>query len=436
MKSVYLSSMLMLSAALAGCGGSSGGDETTADSYIQFYNGASVAGNTQLKAGDTSIGTAAYGDVSSVVALKADTYELELIDVASSANLLSDDITLTTDNKTLFILTQQDEQYDHLSLSFAREPELDDKFNLHLVNLSEQYPQLDVHIAPEGKTFSDAELLDSLSLHEVTAEVKTQELGKYNLYLTLAGQNTPVFTAQSVNFAYENTYVLIIRDKHGALENQLSLDLVLNSSSVTAYNNVDASAQFRLYNSLTQPVMLALDNTQVATVPAGTMSSYVAGSKGDFSLSVRDENGGLLLNSALLSLAAGDSKAVLLYNNADDVAEALTVVEKDTPQLQAHDVVVANLVPDFEKLQFYFVRQNETISNARYNVKNLEFKKQQTINLPKDYYAISLVQVADNGSTTLLDKTASMMLESGKHYTLLAEKDDTAPSGYKLKLVH
>ena len=236
--------------------------------------------------------------------------------------MLSDDITLTTDNKTLFILTQQDEQYDHLSLSFAREPELDDKFNLHLVNLSEQYPQLDVHIAPEGKTFSDAELLDSLSLHEVTAEVKTQELGKYNLYLTLAGQNTPVFTAQSVNFAYENTYVLIIRDKHGALENQLSLDLVLNSSSVTAYNNVDASAQFRLYNSLTQPVMLALDNTQVATVPAGTMSSYVAGSKGDFSLSVRDENGGLLLNSALLSLAAGDSKAVLLYADAQQQVEA------------------------------------------------------------------------------------------------------------------
>src|SRR5690606_27227476 len=158
--------------------------------------------------------------------------------------------------------------------------------------------------------------------------------------------------------------------------------------------------------------------------------------KGDFSLSVRDESGNLLLNSALLSLAAGESKAVLLYNNADEQAEALTVVEKDTPQLQAHDVVVANLVPDFEKLQFYFVRQNETISNARYNVKNLEFKKQQTINLPKDYYAISLVQVADNGSTTLLDKTASMMLENGKHYTLLAEKDDTAPSGYKLKLVH
>lgn len=435
MKSVYLTSMLVMSLALAGCGGSSGGDDNTADSYLQFYNGASVAGNTQLKAGDTSIGSAAYGDVSSVVALKADAYELELIDVASSSDLLSENLTLTKDNKTLFILTQQDEQYDYLSLNFAREPELDDKFNVHMVNLSEQYPQLDVYIAAQGKTFADAELLDSLSLLEVTTEAKTQDLGRYNLYLTEAGEDTPVFTAQAVNFAYENTYVMIIRDKHGALENQLSLDLVLNSSSVTAYNNVDASAQFRVYNSLPQVVTLALDNTQVATIEPGSMSSYVAGAKGDFSLSVRDEDNNLLLNSALLSLAAGESKAVLLYNNADEHAEALTYVEKDTPQLQSHDVVVANLVPDFDKLQFYFVRQNETISNARYNVKNLEFKKQQTINLPKDYYAISLVQVADNGSTTLLDKTATMQLESGKHYTLLAEKDDAAPSGYKLKLV-
>ena len=31
---------------------------------------------------------------------------------------------------------------------------------------------------------------------------------------------------------------------------------MLNSSSVTAYNNVDASAQFRMYNSLAQPVTL------------------------------------------------------------------------------------------------------------------------------------------------------------------------------------
>ena len=52
------------------------------------------------------------------------------------------------------------------------------------------------------------------------------------------------------------------------------------------------------------------------------------------------------------------------------------------------------------------------------------------------YYAISLVHVAENGSTTLLDKTATLQLEPGKRYMLLAEQDDAAPSGYKLTLVH
>ena len=434
MKTVFLP-LVLLSAMLAGCGGSSK-DDTTADSYLQFYNGAAAAGNTQLKAGDTAIGSATFGDVSAVVALKADSYQLELSDVASSGSVLSKTLPLAEGDKTLFILTQQDQQYDYVSLSFKRDIALEDKFNLHLVNLSTQYPALDVYLAGENKPFAEATLLESLSLHEVTSAAKTQATGSYQFYLTRAGETTPIFTSTTVQFAYENTYVLLVRDKHGPLANQLSLDLVLNSSTVTAFNHVDASAQFRLYNSLTQPVHLALDNQLVGTIGAGQMSSYVASSKGDYSLSVRASDGTLLLNSALLSLTAGESKMVLLYNNANGRAEALSVQEKDTPQLQSHDVTVANLVSDFPQLQFYFVRQSETISNAKYAVKNLAFKKQQSLTLPKDYYAIALVQVADNGSTTLLDKTATMMLEAGKRYTVLAEKDDAAPSGYKLKLVY
>jgi hypothetical protein len=435
MKSVYVMSLLLLTVSLVGCGGSSK-DEATADSYLQFYNGAAVAGNTQLKASDTSIGSATYGDVSAVATLKASSYKLELTDVGSAENVLSKDVTLNKGDKTLFMLTQQGEQYDYLSLTFKRDIKAEEKFNLYLANLSEQYPLLDIYIAAENKSFSDATLLDSLSLREVSTTAKSQKIGKYNLYLTQAGATTPLFTARAVSFAYENTYVVIVRDKHGPMANQLSLDIVLNSSTVTAYNNIDAAAQFRLYNSLSQPIDLALDSQTVATVPAGQMSSYIPGAKGDYSLSVRDSSGALLLNSALLSLVAGDSKAVLLYNNAAARTEALAVQEKDTPQLRSHDVMVANLVADFTQLQFYFVRQSETISNAKYHIKNLQFKKQQYISLPKDYYAIALVQVAENGSTTLLDKTASIMLEPGKHYTLLAEKDDAAPSGYKIKLVY
>lgn len=437
MKSVYSLRLLALGAllGLAGCGG--GSDESAAaETYVQFYNGAASAGNTSLKAGDTAVGTAIYGDVSALVTVAPDSYTLELTDVASAAELLSADMPLAEGNKTLFILTEKDDQFDHLSVSFKRDESLDKQFKLHLVNLSEQYQAVDIHLSAESKGFADAELLDSVSFQEISSIAEGKELGKFNLYLTEAGEDTPVFVAKGVNFAYTSNYVVIVRDKFGPLTGQLSVDVVLNSSTVTAYDHTDASAQFRLYNSLAQDITIALDNQSLTSVAGGQLSGYLPLAKGDYSLSARDSDGALLLNSALLSVAAGDSKAVLLYANEQQQVEALSVTETDSPQVQAHDVVVANLVDDFNQLQFYFVRENETIANSRYNVKNLAFKKQQSLNLPKDYYAIALVHVAENGSTTLLDKTDSMQLTPGKNYMLFAEQDDAAPSGYKLKLVN
>lgn len=437
MKVTALTSALVMASALllSACGGSSSDDAAQANSYLQFYNGAAGSGNTMLTAGDTTIGTAAFGDVSSVVALSADSYRLTLKDVASSSELMTKDLVLTADKKSLFILTEQDSQYDFLTLNISREATAEGKFNLQLVNLSAQYDQLDVYIAAVGNSFANATKLDTLSTDEVSASIATQDKGEYRFFLAAPGSQTPFFTTAAVNFAYQNTYVAIVRDKNGPVAGQMSLDLVLNSSSVSAYNDVNAPAQFRLYNSLSNDVSVTLDNTAVANVAAGALSAYQQHSKGDFSLSVHNGSGSLLLNSALLSLGAGESKTVLLYNSAAGATEALTVTEQDSPQLKSHDVLVANLVPDFERLQFYFVRQHETISSAKYHVKNLAFKKQQAINLPLDYYAIALVRVADNGSTTLLDKTDQIQLTPGKHYMLMAEQDDAAPSGYKLKLV-
>ncbi|GAB2922889.1 DUF4397 domain-containing protein [Rheinheimera gaetbuli] len=438
MKATGLTSCVILASALvlSACGGSSSSDSAAAASYLQFYNGAPGTGNSILSAGDTSAGAATYGDVSSVVTLKPDSYTLQVKDVASSTSLLSKELSLSADNKALFILTQQGQQYDYLNVNVSRAEPEEGKFKLHLVNLSAQNTQLDVYMAQVGNGFSSAEKLDSLSQNEVSTEVISNDIGQYRFFLTAAGSQTPLFTTEAVNFAYRNSYVVIVRDKFGPIANQMSLDIILNSSTVAAYNDVDAAAQFRVYNSLSTSVALTLDNTSAGNVTAGQLTAYKANAKGDFSLTVHDDDNNLLLNSALLSLAAGESKSVLLYGNEQGVTEALAVTEKDSPQQKSHDLIVANLVPDFARLQFYFVKQNETIANARFHVKNLDFKKQQSLTLPQDYYAIALVHVAENGSTTLLDKTDLLQLTPGKHYMLLAEQDDTAPSGYKLTLAH
>lgn len=306
MKSVYSLRLLALGAllGLAGCGGGSS-DNATAETYLQFYNGAATAGNTSLKAGDKAIGTATYGDVSALVAVAPDSYTLELSDVASADKLLSKEMPLAEGNKTLFILTQKDGQFDYLSLSFKRDESLDKQFKLHLANLSAQHPTLDVHLSAESKGFADAELVDSLSFQEVSSVANGKELGKFNVYLTQAGGNTPLFVAKGVNFAYTSNYVLIIRDKFGPLAGQLSVDVILNSSTVAAYDHTDASAQFRLYNSLEQDINVALDNQNVASVATGQLSGYLPLVKGDYSLSVRDSGGAFIIKQCVIKCGRG-----------------------------------------------------------------------------------------------------------------------------------
>ncbi|MBV2128280.1 DUF4397 domain-containing protein [Arsukibacterium indicum] len=429
-----ISRSLLLGAALclSACGSSSDEPQEN-NSYVQFYNGAPATANPTFSLDDTSLFSARFADATNVTSVETASYSLQIKETGSSP-LVTDDITLNQDQKHLFIITSADEQFEYLSLSFAREKELDDEFDLHLTNLAASQPLLDIYLSDATETFADATLLDSLALHEITSDAVRRATGKYNLYLAEAGADAPLFTGKNLDFAFENTYVLVVRDQYGPIADQLAVDVILNSSSVARYTHQDAQAQFRLYNSLAQPVKVALDNSHIANLTAGSMGNYTMLNNGDYSLSVRDAADQLLLNSALLTATAGESQLVLLYQNEHNLLEALAIKESDKPQLQTNDVIVSNLVADFSRLSIYFVRQDETIATARHHIKNLEFKKQQSLNLPKGYYAITLVHTAENGSATLLDKTDSLMLQPGERYLLTAEKDDAAPSGYHLNL--
>ncbi|SNY53401.1 hypothetical protein SAMN06297280_2400 [Arsukibacterium tuosuense] len=418
---------------LAACGSSSDEPEQS-KSYVQFYNGATATANPTFKLDDTSISSASFAEASNVISVDTADYTLDVTETGSNSPLLSDEISLSQDQKHLFIMTSADEQFDYLSLSFAREKELEDQFDLYLTNLAASQPQLDIYLSEATESFADATLLDSVTLHEISNDASRNATGKYNVYLAEAGADAPLFVGKNLDFSFENTYVLVVRDQHGPIAEQLAVDVILNSSSVAHYAHQDAQAQFRLYNSLTQPVQVALDNSNIASLATAELGTYYQLAKGDYSLSVRDTNDQLLLNSALLTAAAGESQLVLLYQNENNQLEALAIKESDKPQIQANDVIVSNLVADFSRLNIYFIREDETIATARHNIKNLEFKKQHSLNLPKDYYAIALVHVAENGSTTLLDKTDSLMLQADARYLLTAEQDDSAPSGYRVNL--
>jgi hypothetical protein len=423
--------------ALAACGGSSGdkAEEGFNQGYVQFYNGAANSANSALTVNDQAAGSAIFGDASNMLALEPGTYKYQLKNATSTALIKEADITLNKGEKTLLLMAGDAANPSILTLTHKREEKFDDESRVFVANLSANYDKVDVYTAAETDDFSKATLLESVSAKEITKTGKMLKRGKYKLFITTAGSKTPFFEA-AYDFQYTTSYVMVVRDKLGPMVNQVSLDVVGNSTTVTALEHRLAKGQVRIYNSLdNQQGQIAINNLPVADLVQDTLTDYIQLDKNDYSIAVLNQNNELLLNNVLLTINEGQSKSVLLFRDAEQKVGLVSFTEKNLPQIHEHEINVANLVPDFKNLHFYFVRQNETIESAKFHVKALDFKKYATLVLPKDLYSISLVQVAENGTISLLDKTDTLQLEAGKNYILAAEPSTVAPSGFKITLV-
>lgn len=429
---------LLSALVLAACGGSGSdsNEEGFNKSYIQFYNGAANSANTSLTVKDTAAGTATFGDASNMLTIDPGSYTYQLKNAQSSALIKEATIDLKQSEKTLLVMTGDVANPTILSLVHKREESFDDQFRAFSANLSVNYKNVDMYTAGENDDFSKAVLLESLSDKELTSTGKMIKRGKLKLFLAVTGQTTPFFESAAYDFKYTTSYVLIVRDKIGPMQQQVAVDILLNSTTVESLEHKDAKGQIRIYNSLdNQQGQIAINNLPVADLQQDSLTPYLEFSKGDYSISVLNEQNQLLLNNVLLTVNSGQTKAVALFKDADNKVGLVNFVERNLPQIHEHEVNVLNLTPDFKNLHFYFVRANETIETARYHVKALEFKKQQAVTLPDDLYSISLVQVADNGTISLLDKTALLEFVDGANYILTAEPSAQAPSGYKINLV-
>ena len=424
--------------ALAACGGSSDdkAEEGFNQGYVQFYNGSANSANTSLTVNEQAAGTGIFGDASNMLSIEPGSYKYQLKNATSSALIKEADITLNKGDKTLLFMAGDAANPSILTLTHKREEKFDDEFRVFVANLSSKYDKVDLYTAAETDDFSKATLLETVSAKEVTKTGKMLKRGKYKLFITTAGSKTPFFEAAAFNFQYTTSYVMVVRDKLGPMTNQVSLDIVGNSTTVDALEHRLAKGQVRIYNSLdNQQGQIAINNLPVANLVQDTLTDYIQLDKNDYSIAVLNQNNELLLNNVLLTINAGQSKSVLLFRDAEQKVGLVSFTEKNLPQVHEHEINVANLVPDFKNLHFYFVRQNETIESAKFHVKALDFKKYATLVLPKDFYSISLVQVAENGTISLLDKTDMLQLETGKNYILAAEPSTVAPSGYKITLV-
>ena len=453
--SVYLRSIFLVVFVLLGITACGGSDSTESDyefAYIQFYNASPNGANVEMREVDgDSFGFAQFGDTTSMYSMESGTLELEFIRTDADDQEVYIDtysVTLKTGHKTIVVMSGDFANPTITEYSYERET-LEDHFRLFGLSVTVDNSAYDFYLSESGDPFEAAHFLGSVTADGMVAfdywdaddDSDDFDQGEYTIYLTQPGTDDVVFESQTLNFIYATEYLLTLRDVSGAIQDGLIVDTILNSSSVTALTDVEADAQYRIYNAtdIGTPLTVTFggntDEDDVSfTLGEGEISAFSAIRYGDYRVTVSDSSGeALSLNNKLITLNQGESKAILVYEK-DGQLGAATFVESGLPQAYDKTVNFINLVSDFDDVDFYLVRNDETIDTAEYDVQNLTFAESADEVLPADYYEVIAVYEDDNGEQILLDRTALHGFVEDKNYIVTVEPADT-PTGYEINIL-
>lgn len=445
---------VVLAAVLSGCGGSSdGGSETFPDAYVQFYNGSANSAQTTMRGTEqTQIqGTASYGDASSLIRTPDGNVELEFLRTDSDDQeviIETQEYGLSNGSKTLIMMTGDFASPSFNEYKFQRE-ELEGHFRLFAVSVAADQSSYDLYMSDSGSPFTEANLLATVNyenFEEMTywagdADSDDFNSGSYTIYLTEPGSQEVIFESNTVRMNFATEYVFVIRGSAGAIQDGIEIDVVLNTSTVTNLDDVDASSQYRIYNSLdSDTITVSLEGNESSTSPvdlaANAKTDFTEVEFGDYRLSANSvTDPALTFNNRLVTLNQGESKAIVLYRGANDNLTSLSFSESVQPQVFDKDVVAANLVSDFADVDLYFVRKDETIESAQYLISSIDFGESKRLTLPSDFY--ELVAVFDDNEDTqvLLDRTQLLGLNEEANYIITIEESATSPTGYKISLL-
>ncbi len=447
-------SLLLIAMTLAACGSSSDSEsDDYPNAYLQFYNASPNGATVTMREVDgDAFGSAQFGDTTSLYARENGEVELEFVRMdAEDQEVLIDTFTvnLASGEKTLVVLSGDfsapvitDYQYDRESL--------EDHFRLFAVALTVTAQSFDLYMSDSGEPFSEANFMgtiDNGALTELTYwngddDSDDFDSGEYTLYLTDPGETDVVFESQTIDFQYDTEYVLSLRDVSGAIQEGLTVDMVLNSSTVNTITDINALSQYRIYNATTQESPLTVtfggDAEQEDTsfsLKQGALSDFTSMSYGDYRLTVTSEDAGVApLNNKLVTLNQGESKAIMVYNNNGQLGAA-TFKESGLPQSYDKTVNFVNLVTEYEDIDIYLVRKDETIDTAEYDVLNMTFGESGTQVLPSDYYEVIAVYEDSNQEQVLLDRTALYGFTEEENYIVVVQPAET-PTGYSINILH
>lgn len=432
---------------LAACGGSS--DEETAtypNAYIQMYNGSANSANTTLTltldTTDTSVGSATYADVTTLVSIAEATYKLKLTyksDSTTTKTIKEDTVGLVNGQKTMLFMTGDFASPDLLKLDFVRDDTLDDQFKINFMNLVNNTTTYDIYVGDSTKTFADASLVGSAG-YKTASQFATKAVGSYFVYVTRGGDKNVLFKSAAVAFNSETEYVLVLRSATGPQQNKFAIDVVGNTTTVLTQEDVNSSAQFRVYNSINDvnPGKIFLGDLTAtpafANVPADTLTAYTETTAGDYRVSLADANNNLIMRNGLVTLNQNAVKSIVFYRDAANAAAAITVTDSKLPQVFDFVFNAVNVIPNYNQVSLYFVAPGQTMETTPYFVNTLNYASQTLVTLPTGEYTMFVVHKDANNNKLLLAQTELTQLKTGSNYLLVAEPDALSLSGYKLSL--
>lgn len=454
MKKSFLWQALILSAALLGVTACSSDDEDTSSdaSYIQFYNASPNSTSARLSMDEYEYTGVDFADSMARYSYSTGSVELAVIgndELGDAQTIYEQSIDLGNDEEHLFMLLGDYYSPEFIDINYQRE-EMDElnsdededysKMQVLVAHTAMNSEGFDVYIGLYGREFIDATLISEVNYKEHSESV-IFDTGDYILYLTEPNSMEPVYTTASMSLSTNTVYKLIIRESFGPGTPNITIDAVDSTSTPVTYANVDAHAEFRLFNALSEQGSIDAEMInhigviQVNNIEVGKVSGFEEIDFDDYAVQIQQSDSGeVLANNLLVTFNQDESRSILIYQDESGGVRGMTLTHDLRPRAFEYQMNFANLVHEFEDLTVYFVRASETIESAEYKIDNADFAELNSLTIPSGEYEISVVQQDDNDDLTLLYQSELLSLDGGGSYSMALIKDSSMPLGYQLSL--
>ncbi|ABZ78254.1 conserved hypothetical protein [Shewanella halifaxensis HAW-EB4] len=425
-------------------------ESTSSGSYIQYYNGSANSTSTALVLDDYAYSEVSFADSLPRYEYGTGTTELEISGFDAQGDELSiyqSTIELSDADNHLFMLVGDYSEPELVDIVYSRS-EMDalnsdesgdySKMQVLIAHAAMGESSFDLYFGKQGEAFSSAVMLDSISYKDHSDE-QMFDTGEYVLYLTESGKAEPVFTTAAMELTDNTVYKLIIRNSFGPGQPKITVDNVDSTGTPDPYVNIDANAEYRVFNGLNNTDMIDAElvsnqeSQYLYELEQSQLTEFKEIGYNDYGVTITNSaSNQVLANNLLITFNQDESKTIVVYEDELGEAKGMTITHDHRPRAFEHQISLANLVPEFEELMIYFVRSSETIESAEYKLTGVEFTELSSISLPSDDYEISVVFKDEHGTLTLLYQSAVVQFSQAGNYTMVLNPDDTESLGYRL----